>query len=300
MRESARRQFDLLRKIGAPQINRALIAQLDAKAEAGKAPADWHLIKANLARRCGDLELARTSFRAHLQAINGDPAADLPRYAATPLGFMSNATQTIAPVLVIDDLLPTSQMEQLHRHACSLQPQFRDANTNSQKAEYDPDKRQTLVTWAFEYRRDFFLQFVKDNLAQFQLSLGLPAFEIDRIEIKMTCHTDGCFFKTHADNHAAIGEAGRAISWLYYFGEDPPRQKGGELFVLDSDIEGRTHSPTWFTRVEAKPNRFVAFPSWYHHAVGPTQLPGNQFSDGRFAISSHIRKPADGLDWPAP
>lgn len=304
MYETVQDQFESLRKLGAPEINQALIAQLEARAAkdggtSGKGACNRFLLKANLARRAGNIAVARDAFRAYLRATSGNPSADLPRHAVTPPGLKSAANESIAPVLIIDDLFSAGEMRQLHQHACDLEPKFRKATTNSAKPILNTDKRQTLVTYEFEYKREFFLDFIRSNLAEFQQSLGLPAFEIDRFEIKMTCHVDGGFFKIHSDNHEEIGEAGRALTWLYYFSEDPPQYDGGELYILDSDLQEKTHSSLWFTRVEARPNRFVAFPSWYWHAVGPTHLHGSEFAGGRFAISSHIRKPADGLDWVA-
>jgi Rps23 Pro-64 3,4-dihydroxylase Tpa1-like proline 4-hydroxylase len=298
MPENSRDQFTQLKKLASYEINNSLIANLDAKQDTDMPQADRLLLKANLARRCGDLHTARDAFNAYLQEANGSASSCLPEHAVTPVGLKSSAAHTIAPVLVIDDLLSHSEMQQLHRHACELEPQFWDSRTHEGRSNYDPTERQSLISWKFEYKRDFFLRYIEENLAPIQSALGLPFFEIDQIEIKLTCHVDGGYFVTHADNSGPIGEAGRAITWLYYFGEDPPRHDGGDLYIRDSDIEGHEHSMAWFTRIKPQPGRFVAFPSWYHHAVSPSKLESDDFAGGRFAVSSHIRKPADGLQWP--
>src|SRR5690606_9135200 len=136
----------------------------------------------------------------------------------------------------------------------------------------------------------FFEEFVAENLRLLQAALGLGAFTVERVELKMTNHVDGGFFKTHCDNHAPYAAAGRAITWLYYFGEDQPRYRGGDLYLRDSAPAEQTHAPLWFTKIAARPNRFVAFPSWFYHAGGPTELHGGTFAQGRFAVGCHIRK----------
>ncbi len=298
MREAARMLYDVFARLSDPGVSAALIAQLDARIAAGIGPAQPHLLRANLLRRCGALAQARTSFDEHQRETAGDSAlAARDSDALCPPGLQSGTGHTIAPLIVIDDFLPLAEMAALHAHACVLEPHFFDARTMAEEAIYDPEKRRTLVCPQFTEKRQFFLDFLDGNLARFQRALGLPAFAIERVEIKLTNHVEGGFFKAHADNHAPVGEAGRAITWLYYFGAQPARYSGGELIVIDTQLETAAISPAWFTRVEAIPNRLVAFPSWFYHAVGPTHVPGNTFADGRFAMSSHVRKPDDGLGW---
>lgn len=298
MRETVKQNYEGLAKLGMRPVTRSLLAQLDRRMAAGTAPQSPHFLRANLLRRCGDLQEARAAFIDHLResAVEGaslelDPATIVPS-----AGLQTGPDHLIAPLMVIDDFLPPDEMAALHRHACELEASFVDARTMSEDVVYNPDKRRTLVTMKFEYKRQFFLDFVESNLARFQSALGLPDFEVERIEIKLTNHVDGGFFKIHSDNHSPISEAGRVFTWLYYFSEVPPRFEGGDLFVIDSKVGSPERSRHWFSKVEALPNRLVAFPSCYFHAVGPTSVTDSEFRAGRFAVSSHVRKRADNCE----
>ncbi|VVS97045.1 2OG-Fe(II) oxygenase [Erythrobacter sp. EC-HK427] len=293
MHESARIQYDMLARIGDAGINAALIAQLDAKLADTAPNTDQRQMRANLLRRSGDIDATRDAYRTLVPgAMEAHPQLTIPP------GLTSKDGQRIAPLIVIDDLLPAAAMEALYRHACDIADRFRHARLSSGENLYDPDKRETLLTWEFEVLRQHFLDYVADNLYGFQDALELPRFTVERSEIKLTNHLEGGFFNTHRDNHGSGREAGRALTWLYYFSATPPRFAGGELFILDSDPANAGCSDSFFTKVEPRANRFVAFPSWFYHAVGPTHVPGNAFADGRFAVSGHLHKPADTLDWP--
>lgn len=295
MLEAAQQDFAQLARLGDPAINTGLLAALAQ----GQDRAGTPLLRANLLRRSGDLAGAREAFGAYL-ATGGAPQSKFEAWSAVPAGLHSEARFAMAPVVVIDDFLPRERMRALHASACDREALFRDALSTNEDAPpaYDPERRRTLVDWHFEHEREFFERFAVENLNSLQAALGLGAFTLERVELKMTNHVDGGFFKTHCDNHQPYAAAGRAITWLYYFGEDAPRYRGGDLYIRDSAPTEGTHSPAWFTRIAARPNRFVAFPSWFHHAVGPTELRNGTFAQGRFAVSCHIRKAAcDGEVW---
>lgn len=294
MHEAARTRYATLDRIGDAHINAALLAQLDKKIASGMASDDGHMMRANLLRRSGRIADAREAIRAHL-AID-----TMPEFLAVPPGLNSENATSVAPLIVIDDLLPRDEMEALYRHACSLETKFGKAGISRRGGPYDPEKRETLWTANFEVKRQFFLDFIASNLARFQSALHMPAFTIEKSGIKLTNHVDGGFFNLHRDNLEGPNDAGRAITWLYYFGADPSRFSGGELFIFDSDPANGKAAENFFTKVVPQPNRFVAFPSWYFHAVGPTRVPGNRFADGRFAVSGHLWKPADTLEWTYP
>lgn len=294
MHDAAKREYEVLAQLGDETVNAALLTQLDTKIAIGHASAGVRLMRANLLRRSG--ALAET--RAELEKLLRDPHADgFTSDVVIPAGLTTQDCNYIAPLILIDNVLPESEMKALYRHACEIEGRFRHARISSGDHPYDPDKRETLLAWDFEGKRQHFLDFVEHNLERFQDALGFPRFTAERYEIKLTNHLDGGFFNTHRDNHNAPNAPGRALTWLYYFSALPPRFSGGELFILDSNPTRQQASASFFTKVKPRPNRFVAFPSWYYHAVGPTRVPGNRFADGRFAISGHVHKPADKLEW---
>lgn len=291
MRQEVRDQFGILSRLSCRQETYGLLEQLDTWMAKGQGNARTYLMRANLLRRCGDLQSARDAFIEYLcRSEKGSSAEMVDPFAVVPPGLNSPGGFAIAPLIIIDDFLPHDDMVALHRHACALEPHFVDARTFSDQPVYDPTKRRTLVSPQFTYKKQFFLDFIHANQARMQRALGLHEFSVDRVEIKLTNHIHGGFHKVHADNYGPADAAGRAITWLYYFSQVPVGFAGGALMVLDSALAERDASPDWFTRVEAKPNRLVAFPSWFFHAVEPTLVPGNSFEAGRFAVSSHIRQ----------
>ncbi len=290
MLETARDSFAQLLKLGDARLNQALLAAL---AERNR-DTNTTLFAANLLRRSGDLPGARAEF-AKLGTGGGDASTGGGRdWPCIPANNWSNGGFAIAPLVIIDDFLPVERMQALHRHACEREGEFRAALATNEGAEpsYDPDRRQSLLDYKFTLEREFFGTFISQNLQVLQHGLGLPEFSVDRCELKLTNHVDGGFFRIHADNHAAFADAGRAITWLYYFADEGASFSGGELLVLDSCPDKSTVSPAWFSKVIPLANRFVAFPSAFYHAVTPLSHVGG-FARGRFAVSGHIRKRAD-------
>lgn len=291
MLDDVRHDFAQMRRLSDPAVGAGLLAAMARQ----DSRADTALVRANLLRRSGDLAGARAAFADHLAMTAAPPGLGLERWAVVPAGLRVGQF-AVAPLILIDDFLPRERMRALHESACARETMFRDAlNTNEHAAfVHDPARRQTLVDWHFMHERAFFERFAAENLPAMQTALGLRRFAPARVEMKMTNHVDGGFFKAHRDNYDVHAAAGRAITWLYYFGEDEPRYRGGDLYLCDSDTVTGTHCPTWFTKIAPCPNRFVAFPSWFHHAVSPIELPDGGFAQGRFAITSHIRKAACG------
>ena len=288
MLAEAERDFSSLARLGDPQTNRQLLAALEARG-AGN---DAEFLRANLLRRMGDLASARDVLARWIERERPAGVGPLHPWSAIPAGLFTQDTFALAPLVVIDDFLPVVRMQALHAHACEREPLFERAKAGAAPA-YDPDRRKTLLDWMFTLEREEFQGFVTANLGQLRTCLGLADFEVSRLEIKLSNHVDGGFFKIHADNHDPTHAEGRAITWLYYFDDGEGHFDGGDLLLVDTDLPRRDLSRSWFTRVLPRRNRFIAFPSWFFHAVSPTRLHSHDFAHGRFAISGHVRKVAD-------
>lgn len=285
--DSPARQFAGFARLADPAVNAALIAQLDARFGPDLPPAQRRM-RADLARRGGDLAAARADYAA-LAGGEFEPGVTVPCGLAANCGFAPS------PLICIDGFLPREAMQSLHCHACEIRGRFRPEIQHSTRPGERPSRAEALFAHDFTVMREELLAMVDERLAEWQRLLGLPAFRADKSRLRLTAQQGGGFLTAHADNTAPVGEAGRAITWLYYFGEDPPRRSGGDLLVLDTDLTAGTHSDSWLTRIESLPNRLVAFPSWYHHAVTPTAMQTDDFAAARFAVAGHVTKPADGL-----
>ena len=106
------------------------------------------------------------------------------------------------------------------------------------------------------------------------------------MEVKIRAYRDGDFFEVHQD----CSELNRReISYVYFFHREPRRYTGGDLLLMDTDVEQNTYTEAGFTRIVPQNNAVVFFPSRYYHAVVPVSCPSRDFGDSRFVINGHIQ-----------
>ncbi len=301
MDKQIREQYDKLDKLSNVIINNALIDSLNKRLETNKNNEQLLKLKANLLRKSGQLKATCAVYK-QLGMVNkpvklNSPNEKLTGGALNVLHFKSwqiDAGYSTVPLIIVDDFLTPDLINALYRYTLDNKDKFREANIDSNNPYYAPDKRATMVLDDLEQHKSLFVNFLYDNFDSFCKILEISSFKISKIEIKITNHVDGGFFRTHADNTALFGESGRVISWLYYFHRQPIQFDGGDLFAFDTDIENQSYKDGSFTKIEAKHNRFVLMPSCYYHTVSPTTLPSGNFDDGRMAVAGHIRFMEDG------
>ena len=101
----------------------------------------------------------------------------------------------------------------------------------------------------------------------------MPPFFPTNVEIQMTAHADGAFFRTHTDN-GTYRLHRRTLSYVYFFGERERAFSGGELV-----FDGLTLTPDR--------NSIVFFPSGCLHEFRPVQAVA-PFRRSRFTINGWI------------
>jgi len=279
--------FERLDRLSDPILGRSLLAAMEQRRDG----ASTLFARANLARRMGDLDLARAMFAAFVASGTAPGAARMDDWSIVPPGLHSAGGVPVAPLVLIDDLLPVDRMDALHAEACRHEHEFRDRMSGA--AAYDPaSPRRTLLFSDCTCERAFFGDFVERHMEALRKSLALPPFAVSRIELKMSNTLGGGFLKIHSDNDCDPQEEGRALTLLYYFGAGATSFDGGDLLLFDTNPREGTVSPSWFTRIAPARNRLVAFPSWFFHAVTPTGGTGARFAHGRMGVSCHVRKTA--------
>jgi Rps23 Pro-64 3,4-dihydroxylase Tpa1-like proline 4-hydroxylase len=297
MEEATKKNYQKLAQLSSPQLNLGLLAALEVKLT--KVPHDFDLLRLqlDLLKKAGLLNEAFTSQQT-LNSLSGHIISDEIIKAAerlSPVTKYFNVDEikpknfSNAPLVVIDDFLSSTFLSDLLSHTLENQNKFRMANVNLKNSYYAPDKRLTHVCFELGKFKAHFLDFMSNNIDYFKTLLSIPDFNYAESEIKLTNHLDGGFFQPHADNKEMFGDSKRVISWLYYFHQVPKVFEGGELLAFDSNIEQQEYNTHKFTKIEPINNRFVAFPSCFYHAVTPTLLADNQFSNGRMAVAGHIR-----------
>jgi Rps23 Pro-64 3,4-dihydroxylase Tpa1-like proline 4-hydroxylase len=111
--------------------------------------------------------------------------------------------------------------------------------------------------------------------------LKVPPFEFGNIEMHLTSHNHGEFYKPHIDNGGGQTKQ-RVITFVYYFHSIPKRFTGGQLLFL--------HNKPKPLIIEPDNNSIVFFDSSLLHAVHPVLCPDRQFEHGRFTLNGWIRK----------
>ncbi|MEL6930852.1 MAG: 2OG-Fe(II) oxygenase [Cyanobacteria bacterium J06600_6] len=109
------------------------------------------------------------------------------------------------------------------------------------------------------------------------------SFDLAEIEMQLTAHNDGHYFRLHNDN--AVGLAvGRAMTFVYYF-QRSQAFTGGELRIFDSE---EIDSLGAFELVKPQNNKIVFFPSQYLHEVLPINCPTQAFVNSRFTVNGWL------------
>ena len=121
-----------------------------------------------------------------------------------------------------------------------------------------------------------------------QAALGVSTLSEEDVELQLTCHNDGAFFKPHTDANA-VHHTARRVSFVYYFSFPPPRFSGGDLILFDSVPGGERYASGLYTRVEPVSNSLILFASSWVHEVGVVSCPGGNALSGRFSLNGWFR-----------
>jgi len=125
---------------------------------------------------------------------------------------------------------------------------------------------------------------IKGDLAQILEKLGIEPFEPNNMEMHLTSHNHGEFYKPHIDNGKGPLK-NRVITFVYYFHSIPKRFEGGQLLFLKNKPKPLIVPPD--------NNSIVFFNSSFLHAVHPVTCPSQKFEDGRFTLNGWIWKKPD-------
>jgi len=197
------------------------------------------------------------------------------------------------PHVIFDDFLPDEVHRGLLAHVLAVRDFAPGKVVTDGKIEYRPDLRKghlsndRLGAFLPAYRKALRTAF--DAICP---ALGMARFDLAEIEIRLAAHTHGDFFSPHRDTMTGrnrdMAGRDRLVTAVYYLHRQPRRFEGGELLINPFDNSAPLE-------VEPKDNRLVAFPAFMLHEVREVSLPGGEFADSRFSISSWFDRdrPAD-------
>lgn len=189
--------------------------------------------------------------------------------------------------LVINDFFPQEKYAEVLDFALTHEQTFRASQTVTQENDY----RKSSLMFSFDFPQIY--EWMKTAiLAHFPRichQLGHDYFPITEIEMQMTAHNDGNFYKMHNDSGSA-DTCTRELTYVYYFYQEPRQFSGGDLRLYDTVLQNKQPlSQTPAQLVTPQNNSIVFFDSDCQHEVLPVVCPSQMFAHSRFTINGWLR-----------
>ena len=266
-----------------------------------------HPHDAKALHRLGDVQRGKGQFPAaletyrHLHTLNPDDAS-----AAGLVSILSGGRVPPSappglrpcPFVRLTEFLTPAQRERLFTHVLAGRERFRPARVR--KKTLDRGRRVSLVADGQTCRalRSWFGPKLRSVLPHVLARLRMEGLHRFRIEMDVTVHLGGGFYKVHSDNSKGWYRS-RKLSYVYYFHRRPKRFSGGDLLLYDMGVEADDGSSVVFSRIEPLDNSLVFFPSDTFHEITPVAGATQDFRDGRFTVNGWIRsRGEDGVATP--
>ncbi|MDY6803071.1 MAG: 2OG-Fe(II) oxygenase [Cyanobacteriota bacterium] len=188
----------------------------------------------------------------------------------------------------IDNFLTAEENQEALDIAIQRQHDYMESSTTTQANNY----RKSSVLFAQHYPE--LSELIKSKIAtvmqEILRKLNHRPFGISEIEIQLTAHNDGCFYKMHNDA-GSEKTATRELTYVYYFHKEPKAFSGGELKLYDTELKGSTVTTHKNYKIlEPENNRIIFFNSRSRHEVLPVVCPSKAFEDSRFTLNGWIRR----------
>jgi SM-20-related protein len=186
----------------------------------------------------------------------------------------------------IDDWLTAPDHQQLLDYV--RQPELAFVPTST--ATNEQDYRRSQVLYEFPEFAGLIRDRIQASLPEVYRQLVMADLPIADIEMQLTAHNDGNYYKVHNDN-GSPDTATREFTYVYYFYCEPQAFTGGELIIYDSQVaNGFYVQADSYHTVIPRNNSIVFFLSRYLHEVLPVHCPSHAFSDSRFTINGWLRR----------
>lgn len=193
-----------------------------------------------------------------------------------------------AQFLQIDHFLANEDRLNLLEYVLDREADFVPTST----ATGDLDYRKSWILYHFEAYENWMIQKITPFLPRLFDAWKIEPFAISQIEIQLTAHNNGHYYKIHNDN-GSPDAATRTISYVYYFNREPTNFSGGALRLYDMRIEnGHYVQAETYRDIQPVNNRIVFFPSHCLHEVLPISCRSRNFADSRFTLNGWVRREA--------
>ncbi|MCF2970436.1 2OG-Fe(II) oxygenase [Synechococcus sp. Nb3U1] len=221
---------------------------------------------------------------------------------ATSKGERQPASPTpgFTPPFQIYNFFSATEAEQLLTYSLEQEAAFEPSQgqTYGTEDEQSQEDRNYRFSWVLETIQpkveNQIRQAVRAALPQALAELGMDLFEPAHIEVQLTAHNHGHYFKLHNDNGSEV-TARRTLTFVYYFSRQPQPFLGGELRVypgaaakVGADRGLTLLQPHLYTPIQPRHNSIVFFPSQLWHEVRRVRCPSRVFADSRFTFNGWV------------
>jgi SM-20-related protein len=190
--------------------------------------------------------------------------------------------------VLLENFLEAPVHQELLRFVEAEAARFVDATVTTNDADY---RRSKVLHEAPDVGR-MFRERIAAAAPLVMAELGIHPFTPSEIEVQLTAHNDGNYFKLHNDN-GSPDTASRGLTYVYYFFNEPKAFSGGQLRLYDSVVAGGQYrcGPV-AEEIDPKNNSILLFAPHCHHEVLRVRCPSGAFRDGRFTVNGWLRRPA--------
>jgi Rps23 Pro-64 3,4-dihydroxylase Tpa1-like proline 4-hydroxylase len=238
-------------------------------------------------RSAGVMVRAQAGVRPAVGAAAG---ASFRFVGGEPVAYSPGRSRYPSPALVADGFLTRDENSALLRLAIDRQREFVPSRTATNAVGYRVSHVLFRPRAAETLMRSRIARVLPDIISRFKFRNFRPG----PIEVQLTAHNDGNYYRIHNDNGSGSGNtvsAGRVLTFVYYFCRVPRRFRGGGLRLYESVARnGYWTAGRAATEIAPENNRMVFFPARYHHEVLPVVCPSHRFEDGRFTINGWIHR----------
>lgn len=191
-----------------------------------------------------------------------------------------------AQFLHIQDVLSPKDQTDLLAYVLDRQNHFVSTSTSTGEIDY----RHSSILYCCEEYEHWIVETVKTFLPKLLVEWQIEPFSIAQIEVQLTAHNDGNYYKVHNDNGSEEAE-NRIISYVYYFNQEPKKFSGGALRIYDLNIENGLYlQAESYQEIQPINNSLIFFPSHLLHEVLPVTCRSHSFADSRFTLNGWIRR----------
>lgn len=200
----------------------------------------------------------------------------------------SEAIQLIPNFVQIDHLFSEEDYYQILDFTLKSKNNFIGSDVVNEAENYR--KSYVLLPRYFSELQEFLTTKILTIRPSVLQKLNIPMFLVSNLEMQITAHLDGGFYKIHQDvDQGKI--ANRTLSYVYYFYREPKPFYGGELRLYQTTLQGnKALIQDQFIQVEPRNNSIVFFDSRLKHEVLPVYCPSQQFEDSRFTLNGWIHR----------